>query len=93
MILPQSPEQGNALLAVLGERTYQNIKHGPVDTHGHTIGGWIFVMEAELAEAKLAAIKGGKGRDSVLMEIVQVVATGLACLEQHGIKEIDGRAI
>lgn len=88
-----SHSQFTALLAVIEERTHQDRKHGPVSTHGHTIGEWIIIMEAELAEARHAVVKGGKGRDSVLMEIVQVVATGLACLEQHGVKEIEGRAI
>jgi len=82
-----------AVCAVIDERNYQDEKHGPIGTHGHTIGEWILIMEAELAEAKQALIKGGKGRDSVLHELVQVTAVGLACLEQHGVKEITGRSV
>lgn len=67
------------------ERQHQDGKHGPVNTHGHTVGEWILIMEAELAEAKLALIKGGTGRNEVRHEILQVVATGVACLEQHGV--------
>lgn len=71
---------------VIIERNYQDSKHGPISTHGHTLGEWILIMEAELAEAKEALIKGGEGRNAVRHEILQVVATGFACLEQHGIE-------
>lgn len=67
------------------ERQHQDRKHGPVNTHGHTLGEWILIMEAELNEAKEALIKGGRGRNEVRHEILQVVATGVACLEQHGV--------
>lgn len=67
------------------ERQYQDRKHGPVNTHGHTLGEWILIMEAELNEAKEALIKGGRGRNEVRHEILQIVATGVACLEQHGV--------
>jgi len=70
------------------ERLHQDIKHGVLEEHGHTIGEWILIMEAELAEAKAAIIKGGSGRNHVLHEILQVVATGVACLEQHGIEPV-----
>lgn len=75
------------------ERLHQDRKHGPIETNPHTIGEWILIMEAELQEAKVALIKGGKGRDSVLHEILQTVATGFACLEQHGVGEIEGRSV
>lgn len=75
------------------ERVFQDIKHGVIEQHGHTIGEWILIMESELAEAKAALIKGGAGRDSVLQEILQTVATGVACLEQHGLDEIKGRSV
>lgn len=82
-----------AMNAVVDEREYQDQKHGPLDTHGHTIGEWILIMEAELQEAKNALIKGGSGRNSVLHEIIQVTAVGFACLEQHGVREIKERSI
>lgn len=75
-----------AIEAILLEREFQDKKFGPGSQH--TIGEWVIIMEAELAEAKLALIKGGTGRNSVLMEIVQVCAVGLACLEQHGVQEV-----
>lgn len=72
------------------ERQYQDRKHGKIEQHGHTVGGWILLMESELAEAKLALIKGGTGRDSVMHEILQIVATGMAAIEQHGMSETAG---
>jgi hypothetical protein len=68
------------------ERTYQDQKHGTLDgTGSHTLGEWILLIESELAEAKLALIKGGRGRDTVRHEVVQIGALAMACLEQHGL--------
>lgn len=73
-----------AIQAIVEEREFQDKKHGAIHAGvGHTLGEWIILMEDELAEAKRALIKGGKGRDSVRAEIVQVTALGLACLEEH----------
>jgi hypothetical protein len=88
--------------AVDRERDFQDEKFGPLakkisdDTYvlgtgAHTLGEWILLMEGELAEAKVALLKGGKGRDSVRSEILQVVAVGIACLEQHGLDEPHSR--
>lgn len=75
--------------AILKERYFQDNKHGTIATDGgsHTIGEWLLLIEAELAEAKTALIKGGSGRDSVRSEIVQVAALCMACLEQHGLDD------
>jgi hypothetical protein len=82
-----------AIEAFVDERQFQDKKWGPLSDGGsHTIGEWILLMEDELAEAKRALIKGGTGRDSVLMEIVQVGALALACIEQHGLIE-KGRSV
>lgn len=78
------------IAAVAAERVHQISKHG---TDGHSIGSWLLIMEAELEEAKMAAIKPAKGRDNVINEIIQVIATGFACLEQHGVKPISGRQV
>lgn len=86
MIPTRSVQQTVAFSAVRDEREFQDQKFGPGSRH--TIGEWILIMEAELEEAKLALIKGGVGRNSVLQEIVQVCATGVACLEQHGVQEV-----
>lgn len=75
-----------AICSIMDEREFQDRKFGPDSRH--TIGEWILIMEAELAEAKVALIKGGVGRNSVLQEIVQVCAVGVACIEQHGAGEV-----
>ena len=75
------------------ERMFQDSKHGPIEMNSHTIGEWILILESELAEAKVALIKGGTGRDSVLQEILQVAAVAVACLEQHGLREISKRSV
>ena len=82
-----------AVNELVKERVFQDTKHGTLREHGHTIGEWILILEAELNEAKEALIKGGTGRDSVLQEIVQVGAVALACIEQHGVEEITGRSV
>ena len=71
-------------MAIDAERRFQDQKWGTVAEHGHTLGGWILLIESELAEAKYALIKGGEGRDSVRAELVQVAALCVAALEEHG---------
>lgn len=74
--------------AILAERDFQDEKHGPLSgAGGHTLGEWIIIAEAELAEARNSLIKGGMGRDSLRSELVQVAAVLLACLEQHGVDD------
>jgi hypothetical protein len=76
------------------ERAFQDSKWGSVDLAGHSLAEWVLIAEAELAEAKLAVIKGGSGRNSVRSEIVQTIAVLHACLEQHGVEDDhDGRAL
>jgi hypothetical protein len=70
--------------AVYAERQFQDNKWGNINEHGHTLGEWLLIAEAELAEAKTALIKGGEGRDSLRSEITQTIAVLFACLEQHG---------
>lgn len=85
--------QGAVLTAVMDERDYQDFKHGSIDVAPHTLGEWILIMESELNEAKEALIKGGTGRNAVKAEIIQVLATGFACLEQHGLDPVEKRAV
>lgn len=91
--LPIHNPQIPAIEALKKERLFQDNKWGGIDDHGHTIGEWILLIEAELEEAKRALIKGGVGRDSVLMEVVQVGALALACIEQHGTDEKKERTV
>lgn len=74
-----------ALLALQVERGHQDRKHGTASENPHTVGEWLLIIEAELAEAKEALIKGGEGRNSVMQEIVQIGASALAAIEEHGL--------
>lgn len=72
--------------AIRRERAFQDLKYG----HDRQIdlSTWIMVLESELDEVKHARIK--QGREHTLQEILQVVAVGVACLEQHGVVERPG---
>jgi hypothetical protein len=92
-VVMASKREAAVLEALVEERAHQDAKHGTIDEAGHTIGDWIHIIEAELAEAKRALIKGGTGRNSVLSELVQVMASAAAALEQHGTHEIKERTV
>ena len=79
--------------AFVDERKFQDKKHGTIDEKPHTLGEWILIIEAELAEAKQALIKGGKGRDNVIHELIQIGACAMGALEEHGLQPIEKRAI
>lgn len=69
--------------AIEKEREFQDGKWGTYVEHPHTILEWIIIMEQELKEAKDAFfLRPPEG--AMLAEIIQVVAVGHACLEQHG---------
>lgn len=72
--------------AIARERDYQGTKWGHIHDKGLSIGDWILIMEAELAEAKQGFVKSGDVDDS-LLEILQVISVGVACLEQLGLVE------
>lgn len=73
----------NVFEAIVRERRYQDHKWGG---HDHELPGWLLIMEGELAEVKQAWLKGATN-DDALREILQVVAVGVACLEQYGAVE------
>jgi len=77
-------EVGNAITR---ERQFQDNKWGSIEEHGHTLGEWLLIAEAELAEAKNALIKGGEGRNSLRSEIIQTLAVLVAALEEHGVED------
>lgn len=79
--------------AIEAERKFQDEKHGHPSKNPHSIGAWILIAEKELEEAKTACIKGAPGRDNVINELVQVAATIVACLQQHGVAELPGRTV
>ena len=77
--------------AIDRERQYQQSKRPASHQNGHEIPGWLAIMRAELAEAEEAWVRGdGAPANTVsLCEILQVIATGIAALEQHGVVERD----
>lgn len=72
--------------AIARERAYQNRKWGTVETYPHDVSGWLLILQSELNEAKEAWVKGFSD-DDALQEVLQVIAVGVACLQQHGIVE------
>lgn len=75
--------QNTIFSAIKNERVYQDRKWGD---NPHTVGEWLLIIRAELNEAETAWVKNG-GDNAALEEILQVVAVGVACMEQHGIVE------
>ena len=69
--------------AIGRERAYQRKKWGDKP---HDVGSFILIMQGELEEAARGWRKG-KGDTDALREILQVIAVGVACLEQHGVIE------
>ena len=72
------------LSAVHDERVFQNRKWGTVDKHPHEVGGYLTIMRKLLTDAE-AAWASNRGDEGALDEIRKVVATGFACMEQHGV--------
>jgi hypothetical protein len=69
--------------AIDRERHYQDAKWGPPD---HPVAAWLLIIESELHEAKQAWVTGDGDIDA-LAEILQIAATAIACMEQHGTYE------
>ena len=65
------------------ERDHQDSKWGPVDKKHHDLPAWMLIMRKELEEAEHAWMK--EGNHNCKKEILQVVAVGIAALEQHGV--------
>lgn len=72
--------------AIQRERDYQDGLWGTIDQNPHSVEEWLLLMREELNEA-MTAFSDHHGDDQALKEIVQVVALGVACLEQHGVVE------
>lgn len=67
------------LEAIESERAYQEKKW---PGHRHSVGEWIIIMESCLEKAKTKWMDGDAG---ALKEIRQVVAVGVAAMEQCGV--------
>lgn len=75
--------RGHIFDAIGREREYQDAKWR---ANPHTVGEWLLIVESELQEAKQAWCKTG-GDFGALEELLQVIAVGVAALEQHGVFE------
>ena len=73
------------LEAVKREREYQDRKYGGLDSRTMSVGDWILVLEEEIAEARLAWVKGRS--EEALREILQVATVAVAAILQHGVVE------
>lgn len=65
------------------ERAYQDLKWGSPQECPHEVGAWLLIMEQLLADARRAWTEP-RGDVEALEELRKVVATGVACMEQHG---------
>ena len=79
----KKPSYLDIIGAVTEERDYQDNKWGTLEEHPHSIPEWIIIIEEKMAEAKKSWLKCNN--KEALKEMLQVVAVGVACIEQHGI--------
>lgn len=70
--------------AIEEERDYQDKKHGSIREHPHTVAEWYLIMKREMDEVEAAYFQRPSKR-AMLDEIRQVVAVGIACIQQHGV--------
>lgn len=73
------------LEAIKREREYQDQKYGRLENRTMSVGDWILVLEEEVAEARLAWVKGRS--EDALREILQVATVAVAAVLQHGVVE------
>lgn len=76
-------ERADVYRAIDEERAHQAGKYGA--GRSLSLPGFLLVIELELAEAKLAVVKGGEGRNSAMAEVLQIAATAVAALEKYGV--------
>jgi len=69
--------------AIAAERAYQDDKYGSIAHRGMSIGDYLVVARGEMLEAEQAFQR--RSRAECLLELSQVAATIVACLEQHGV--------
>lgn len=66
------------------EREHQDKKWGSLKDKRQSVAGYLLVIEGELREAKEGWLKNVVGKHSSLSELIQLAATAVACLQQHG---------
>jgi len=69
------------MAAIISERLYQEQKW---PGHRHTLAEWILIMRKCLNDAERLWVTGHGNQEDALHEIRQVVATGVAAMEQCG---------
>lgn len=74
------PIKGDILLCIEFERAYQE---GKWPNSHHTVGEWLLILDKLMGDAKRAWVTGS-GNSGALHEVRQIVATGIACMEQCG---------
>ena len=72
--------------AIDSERVHQDRKWGTIEKHPHEVGGWLTLMRQHLRDAEAAWSSQPDDREA-LAEIRKVLAIGVACCEQHGVKK------
>lgn len=77
-------KRSDVFRAIDVERDYQDEEWGSPASNPHTIFEWIGIMRKELQEAE-DAFFNRPADELMLQEVLQVVAVGVACMEQHGI--------
>lgn len=81
-------QQQSVFEAIASERDYQDRKWGAVADHPHEVGGWLMLMAVHLRRAQ-EAWAGANSDTEALEALRKVLAVGVACGEQHGLR---GRA-
>lgn len=71
--------------AIASERGYQDRKWGTPAEHPHEVGGYLTLMDVHLQRAK-AAWAGANNDNEALESLRKVLAIGVACGEQHGLR-------
>lgn len=74
------------IVAIQRERNYQDQKWGD---NPHDLWTWITIMERQLDDAGRTCFMDDA---ETLRKILQTVAVGVACLEQHGIVERENKS-
>lgn len=75
--------------AIERERAYQDDKWGTIEDNPHSVISWLRLMDEEITEAAGAV---ADGKEEAMREVLQAIAVGVACLEQHGLYERDYEA-
>ena len=74
--------------AIASERDYQDRKWGTPSEHPHEVGGWLTLIATHLRRAQDAWASANSDAEA-LTALRKVLAVGVACGEQHGLR---GRA-